>query len=90
MKICKITARPGSQCFLSTYQRVTGQIITGHSPCPVYTVQNTLVKVGSKDFNTKSHLASLIFVEFAEELTQKSQYSFHWRHGHRKVLLSSR
>ena len=66
MKICKITAR----CFPSTYQRVTGQIITGHSPCPVYTVQNTLVKVGSKDFNTISHLASLIFVEFAEELTQ--------------------
>ena len=72
MKICKITATPGSQCFPYTYQRVTGQIITGHSPCPVYTVQNTLVKVGSKDFNTKSHLASLIFVEFAEELTQKS------------------
>ena len=32
----------------------------------------------------------LIFVEFAEELTQNPQYSFHWRHGHRKVLLSSR
>ena len=64
--------------------------MTGHSSCPVYTVQNTLVKVGSKDFNTISHLASLIFVEFAEELTQKSQHSFHWRHGHRKVLLSSR
>ena len=73
MKICKITASPGSQCFPSTYQRVTGQIITGHCPCPVYTVQNTVVKVGSEDFNTKSHLASLIFVEFAEELTQKSQ-----------------
>ena len=27
----------------------------------------------------------MIFVEFAEELTQKSQYSFQWRHGHRKV-----
>ena len=58
MKICKITASPGSQCFPSTYQRVAGQIITGHSPCPVYTVQKTLVKVGSKDFNTISHLAS--------------------------------
>ena len=32
----------------------------------------------------------MIFVEFAEELTQKSQYSFQWRHGHRKVLLSSK
>ena len=48
MTICKVTASPGSQGFPSTYQRVTGQIITGHSPCPVYTVQNTLVKVGSK------------------------------------------
>ena len=90
MTICKITASLGSQGFPSTYQRVTGQIITEHSPCPVYTVQNTLVKVGSKDLNIKSHLASLIFVEFAEELIQKSQNSFHWRHGHRKVLLSSR
>ena len=90
MKICKITASPGSQCFPSTYQRVTGQIITGHSPCPLYIVQNTLVKVGSKDFNTKSHPASLIFVEIADDLTQKSKYSFHWRHGHRKVLLPSR
>ena len=32
----------------------------------------------------------MIFVEFAEELTQKSQYSFHWRHGHRKVQFFNR
>ena len=58
-------------------------------------MQNTLVKVGSKDFNTISQPATvlrhwLIFVEFAEELTQKSQYSFHWRHGHRKVQFFNR
>ena len=39
-------------------------------------MQNTLIKVGSKDFSTISHLASLIFVEFAEELTQSHSIPF--------------